>query len=55
MSFVVYDLETSGLEPQWNVPLQAALIHTDENLTPLASSRCAAAYRRISCRRPAPC
>ena len=25
MSFVIYDLETTGLEPQWNVPLQAAL------------------------------
>ena len=42
MSFVIYDLETSGLEPQWNVPLQAALIHADENLTPLGelSLRC---------------
>lgn len=42
MSFVIYDLETSGLEPQWNVPLQAALIHTDENLVPLGeiSLRC---------------
>ena len=35
MSFVIYDLETSGLEPAWNVPLQAALIHTDEQLNPL--------------------
>ncbi|MFC5508364.1 exonuclease domain-containing protein [Bosea massiliensis] len=42
MSFVIYDLETSGLEPQWNVPLQAALIHTDQNLVPLGelSLRC---------------
>jgi len=42
MSFVIYDLETSGLEPQWNVPLQAALIHADQNLTPLGelSLRC---------------
>lgn len=42
MSFVIYDLETSGLEPQWNVPLQAALIHADENLQPLGelSLRC---------------
>lgn len=42
MSFVIYDLETSGLEPQWNVPLQAALIHTDDNLEPLGelSLRC---------------
>lgn len=42
MSFVIYDLETSGLEPQWNVPLQAALIHADENLQLLGelSLRC---------------
>lgn len=42
MSFVIYDLETSGLEPQWNMPLQAALIHTDQNLAPLGefSLRC---------------
>lgn len=42
MSFVIYDLETSGLEPQWNVPLQAALVHADENLHPLGelSLRC---------------
>ncbi|WP_420100725.1 exonuclease domain-containing protein [Bosea sp. (in: a-proteobacteria)] len=42
MSFVIYDLETSGLEPAWNVPLQAALIHTDAELNPLGelSLRC---------------
>ncbi len=42
MSYIVYDLETSGLEPQWNVPLQAALIHCDDNLMPLSelSVRC---------------
>jgi exodeoxyribonuclease-1 len=42
MSFVIYDLETTGLEPQWNVPLQAALIHADETLAPLGelSLRC---------------
>lgn len=42
MSFVIYDLETSGLQPQWNVPLQAALIHTDAALQPLGelSLRC---------------
>ena len=42
MSFVIYDLETSGLEPQWNLPLQAALIHTDADLRPLGqlSLRC---------------
>lgn len=36
MSFVIYDLETSGLEPRWNLPLQAALIHTDADLRPLS-------------------
>lgn len=42
MSFVIYDLETSGLEPAWNVPLQAAMIHTDAELKPLGelSLRC---------------
>jgi len=42
MSYIVYDLETSGLEPQWNVPLQAALIHCDDNLIQLSelSLRC---------------
>ena len=42
MSFVIYDLETSGLEPQWNLPLQAALIQTDADLRPLGelSLRC---------------
>ncbi|AMJ59590.1 exonuclease domain-containing protein [Bosea sp. PAMC 26642] len=32
MSFIFYDLETTGLAPQWDVPLQAALIHTDADL-----------------------
>lgn len=43
MSFIVYDLETTGLDPAWNVPLQAALIHTDLELRPLSelSLRCA--------------
>ena len=42
-SFIIYDLETTGLNPAWNVPLQAALIHTDEELRPLGelSLRCA--------------
>lgn len=42
MSCVIYDLETTGLEPQWNVPLQAAFLHTDENLSCLGelSLRC---------------
>ena len=42
MSFVIYDLETTGLEPQWNLPLQAALIHTNADLRPLGelSLRC---------------
>ena len=42
-SFIIYDLETTGLDPAWNVPLQAALIHTDEGLRPLSelSLRCA--------------
>ncbi|MBA4220235.1 MAG: hypothetical protein C0458_05850 [Methylobacterium sp.] len=42
MSFIVYDLETSGLDQVWSVPLQAALIHTDEDLRPLSelSLRC---------------
>lgn len=42
-SFIIYDIETTGLEPAWNVPLQAALIHTDEGLRPLGelSLRCA--------------
>ncbi|WP_420101537.1 exonuclease domain-containing protein [Bosea sp. (in: a-proteobacteria)] len=42
MSFVIYDLETSGLEPAWNVPLQAAMIHTDAHLSPIGelSLRC---------------
>jgi exodeoxyribonuclease-1 len=43
MSFIIYDLETTGLDPAWNVPLQSALIHTDEALRPLSelSLRCA--------------
>lgn len=42
MSFVIYDLETTGLDPQWNLPLQAAAIHTDADLRPLGelSLRC---------------
>jgi exodeoxyribonuclease-1 len=42
MPFIVYDLETSGLDPVWNVPLQAALIHTDDELRTLSelSLRC---------------
>lgn len=42
MSFVIWDLETTGLEPQWNVPLQAAAIHTDADLRLLGelSLRC---------------
>lgn len=42
MTFIVLDLETSGLEPQWNQPLQAALIYCDEQLRPLSelSLRC---------------
>ena len=42
MPFIVYDLETSGLDPAWNVPLQAALIHVDDELRPLSelSLRC---------------
>lgn len=42
-AFIIYDLETTGLDPAWNVPLQAALIHTDEELRPLGelSLRCA--------------
>ncbi|WP_293811144.1 exonuclease domain-containing protein [uncultured Bosea sp.] len=42
MSFVIYDLETTGLERQWNLPLQAALIQADADLRPLGelSLRC---------------
>ncbi len=42
MPYVILDLETSGLKPQWNLPLQAALIHCDDNLQPLCelSLRC---------------
>lgn len=35
MAFLFYDLETSGLAPAWNVPLQAAFVATDGNLCPL--------------------
>ncbi|MDP3600901.1 MAG: hypothetical protein Q8R85_07035 [Bosea sp. (in: a-proteobacteria)] len=35
MSFLFYDLETSGLAPAWNVPLQAAFATTDGDLSPL--------------------
>ena len=35
MSFLFYDLETSGLAPAWNVPLQAAIATTDDDLRPL--------------------
>ncbi|KRE04920.1 hypothetical protein ASE63_25245 [Bosea sp. Root381] len=31
--YLFYDLETSGLEPCWDVPLQAAFLQTDANLT----------------------
>ena len=37
MSFIVLDLETSGLESQWHLPLQTALIHCDDNLKLLIS------------------
>lgn len=35
MSFLFYDLETSGLAPAWNVPLQAAFVTTHSDLCPL--------------------
>lgn len=34
MSFLIYDLETTGLAPAWNVPLQAAFVATDADLVP---------------------
>lgn len=34
MSYLFYDLETSGLAPAWNVPLQAAFVATDADLVP---------------------
>ena len=34
MSFLFYDLETSGLAPAWNVPLQAAFVATGDDLVP---------------------
>lgn len=41
-SFIIYDLETSGLQTVFSVPLQAALVHTDEDLRPIGelSLRC---------------
>jgi exodeoxyribonuclease-1 len=33
MSFLFYDLETSGLQPMWDVPLQAAFVQTDAELS----------------------
>lgn len=38
MSFLFYDLETSGLAPAWNVPLQAAFVSTDGDLRPLVET-----------------
>lgn len=35
MGFLFYDLETSGLAPAWNVPLQAAFVTTHSDLSPL--------------------
>lgn len=35
MTFLFYDLETSGLAPAWNVLLQAAFVTTDGDLYPL--------------------
>ena len=32
MAYLFYDLETSGLAPCWNVPLQAAFLQTDPDL-----------------------
>lgn len=34
MSFIFYDLETSGLAPAWNVPFQAAFVATGADLLP---------------------
>lgn len=34
MCFLFYDLETSGLAPAWNVPLQAAFVATGADLLP---------------------
>lgn len=34
MSYLFYDLETTGLAPAWNVPLQAAFVTTDADLVP---------------------
>ncbi len=35
MSFLFYDLETSGLATAWNLPLQAAFVTTHSDLSPL--------------------
>jgi exodeoxyribonuclease I len=35
MSFLFYDLETLGLAPAWNVPLQAAFVTTGGDLRPV--------------------
>jgi len=35
MSFLFYDLETSGLAPAWNVPLEAGFVTTEVDLRPL--------------------
>lgn len=31
-SFIIFDLETTGLDPKWNVPIQAAFLRCDGNL-----------------------
>lgn len=42
MSYIVVDLETTGLDPKWNLALQAAMIHADGDLNPIdeLSMRC---------------
>ncbi|MFC5505685.1 hypothetical protein [Bosea massiliensis] len=35
MSFLFMDFEASGLEPAWDVPLQAAYVETDSDLRPV--------------------
>lgn len=32
MSYVLFDLETTGLDPKWNAPVQAAFLRCDDNL-----------------------
>ncbi len=32
MTYILYDLETTGIDPRWNVPVQAAFLRCDENL-----------------------